>query len=186
MDDLFILLSLYASRHFRPRQVLIGQYLGFATLVLVSIAASLVSLIIRPDYVGWLGLLPIAVGLRSLYTLRRSAASTDATDSVRSSVGNILAVAGITIANGGDNIAVYTSVFANSSAKTITIFCAISVVMVAAWLTFAQWLVNHPSFGKLIRRYGHIAAPVVLILAGFYILYAAGSLGHHSGAALSP
>jgi cadmium resistance protein CadD (predicted permease) len=180
VDDLFVLLSLYASQHFRPRQILAGQYLGFATLVLVSIAASLVSLVLRPEHIGWLGLVPIAIGLRGLHALRRSTGSTDAVDPVRSTVGNVLAVAGITLANGGDNIAVYTSVFANSGATTISIFCAIFVVMVAAWLAFARWLVSHPSLGKPIRRYGHIASPVVLILAGVYILYIAGSLGHPS------
>ena len=184
MDDVFVLLSLYASQHFRPRQILAGQYLGFAILVLVSLVASLVSLVFRPEYVGWLGLLPIAIGLRGLHALRRSAGTTAVTEEPpRSSVGTVLAVAGITLANGGDNIAVYTSVFANSGATAISIFCATFVVMVAAWLGLAQWLVNHPSLGKPIRRYGHIATPLVLILTGSYILYAAGSLGLGRGSA---
>ena len=84
VDDVFVLLSLYAGRHFQPRQILVGQYLGFATLVLVSIVASLLSLVFEPEHVGWLGLLPMAIGLKQLLALWRDAGSGEATDPIHS------------------------------------------------------------------------------------------------------
>jgi|HubBroStandDraft_6_1064221.scaffolds.fasta_scaffold02219_10 cadmium resistance protein CadD (predicted permease) len=175
VDDIFVLLSLFSSQQFRPRQIVIGQCLGFAALVAVSLMASLISLLVKPELVGWLGLLPIAIGVRKLFA-RRVETGDPEKPTAAAGPNGILAVAGITLANGGDNIGIYVPVFATSSKVAILIFCAVFVWMVAAWLMFAHWLVNHRSLGRPIRRYGHIVTPLVLILTGLYILIEAGSM----------
>ena len=59
-----------AAKPGRVRRILIGQYVGFATLVVVAavVAAALVSV---PAYwIGLLGLVPISLGVRGLLALR--------------------------------------------------------------------------------------------------------------------
>jgi len=69
IDDIFVLLGFLADPRFRPRNVAIGQYIGIGALVAVSVAASLISLIFAPEYVGLLGILPVLIGVTKLFAL---------------------------------------------------------------------------------------------------------------------
>jgi cadmium resistance protein CadD (predicted permease) len=173
IDDVFVLLSFFADPRYRSSQIVFGQYLGIAALVLISLTASLISLVLAPAYIGLLGLVPIAIGVRNLLALRHQADAAE--ERKEAGVGNILAVAGVTIANGGDNIGVYTPVFATSGAAAIIVTVGVFAVMIALWLAFSHWLVNHPALGPTIGRVGRIATPCVLIALGLFILYDAGS-----------
>lgn len=175
IDDIFVLLGFFANPKFETRQIVIGQYLGFAALVAVSLLASLVSLVLSPAYVGLLGLLPIFIGGKKLLELGMSHDDSEG-DVNKPALGNILAVAGVTIANGGDNIGIYTPVFATSSAASILAVILVFMIMVAIWIVISHWLVNHRALGAPIRRFGHIATPVILIVIGAFILYNAGTL----------
>ncbi|UVK51528.1 cadmium resistance transporter [Mesorhizobium sp. AR02] len=176
IDDIFVLLGFFADRKFRASQVIIGQYLGVAALVAVSVLASLISLVVAPEYVGLLGLLPILIGLKRLYNLWKGEADDETDVPAAAGLGNILAVAAVTVANGGDNIGIYTPAFATSTSAEITIMVVVFAIMVAIWLAFSHWLVNHPSLGAPIRRYGHIAVPFVLIAIGILVLHEQNSL----------
>ena len=81
----------------------------------------------------------------------------------------ILAVAGVTVANGGDNLGVYIPMFANSL-SAIPLFVLVFAAMTLVWCLLGHVLVNNKVFGHWIRRYGHKILPVVLILLGLDIL----------------
>ena len=72
VDDIFILLGFFSDPAFRPRQIIAGQYLGVGTLFFISVLGSLVSLVLAPEYIGLLGIVPVVIGLKQLYDLRRS------------------------------------------------------------------------------------------------------------------
>lgn len=143
-------------------------------MVAASIVASLVSLVFPPTYVGLLGVLPIVIGVKKLFDLRKSGEEDETAVSASLDLSNVISVAVVTVANGGDNIGIYTPVFAISTSSQIGIFVAVFMVMVALWLAFAHWLVNHPSIGAPIRRFGHVIVPFVLIAIGGFVLYEAG------------
>jgi len=175
IDDIFVLLGFFGHSKFRAHQVVIGQYLGFSALVAVSMALSLVSLVLAPTHVGLLGFLPVLIGLKKLYDAWRGSGGDEA-DAPRAGLGNVLAVATVTIANGSDNIGIYAPVFATSTKTEIVLIIAVFAAGVAGWLVFSYWLVNHPSLGAPIRRYGHWLVPFALIAIGAFIVYDAGSL----------
>jgi cadmium resistance protein CadD (predicted permease) len=83
-----------------------------------------------------------------------------------------VAVATVTFSNGGDNIGVYTPLFAKyNSVSQITALATIFRAMTAVWCIVAYYLVNHPLVAsKIRRRIGHIILPFVLIGLGVYIL----------------
>jgi len=174
IDDIFVLLGFFADPKYRPRQVIIGQYIGIAVLVAVSVVASLISLVLAPAYVGLLGLVPILIGFKKLYDLQKGEEDNEM-DVSTAGLGNILAVTAVTVANGGDNVGIYTPIFATRTVTDITTIIVVFTAMVAAWLGFSYWLVNHRSFGVPIRRFGHIIVPFVLIAIGVFVLYEAGS-----------
>jgi cadmium resistance protein CadD (predicted permease) len=167
LDDLFILLAFFADPRFRTRNIVVGQYLGNGSLVLVSAVAALVALVVPHGYVRLLGLIPIALGLKSLFVRDDDDEAEGAHSSARSQT---LVVAAVTIANGGDNIGVYTPVFAVHSIYETAVMIVVFVVMTAAWCALAHWLVNHPTLGAPIRRYGQRLMPFVLIGVGVMVL----------------
>ncbi|AWB23570.1 quaternary ammonium transporter [Methylobacterium currus] len=179
IDDVFVLIGFFSDPRYRPRQIVVGQCLGIAALVLASLAGALLSLVVPPAWLGLLGLVPVALGSRRLLALRADAE--DEVGTGTASFGNALAVAGVTIANGGDNLGIYTPVFATSSAPRLLLFVAAFAVMTALWLGLAHWLVHHPALGAPIRRIGRVATPVVLIGIGAMVLVKAGTLSWVTG-----
>ncbi len=178
VDDIFVLVSFLADPRFRLRNVAVGQYLGIGVLISVSLAASLISLILTPIYVGLLGLLPMILGLIKLAALPRARGGEESQhhEARGGSIGEIVSVAGVTMANGGDNIGIYTPLFATQSAPATAVIVLVFVILTGLWIGMAYQLVSHPTLGAPIRRYGHVAVPFVLIWLGLYILYNAGSL----------
>jgi cadmium resistance protein CadD (predicted permease) len=91
-------------------------------------------------------------------------------------LGSILSVASVTIANGGDNFAVYVPLFARGSAAATLVTCGVFAVLVAIWCAAARWLVNHRRLGTLVSDWGYRSLPFVLLGLGTYILLRSGAL----------
>ncbi|MDT7815645.1 MAG: hypothetical protein QOJ51_6336 [Acidobacteriaceae bacterium] len=172
IDDLVVLIGFFADRRFRTRDIVAGQFAGVAALFLASASGSLLSLVIPRAYLGLLGILPIVIGIRKLSDLRRDASAPE-----NSSQGSVAGVTLVTIANGGDNIAIYIPAFAVHSGAENAVIAMVFVAMTALWCMLAHWMVNHRRFGAPLRRYGHIFAPMVLIGLGLVIIYKAGTMG---------
>ena len=81
------------------------------------------------------------------------------------------------MANGGDNIGTYIPLFATQAGWRMAVTCIVFGLMTLLWCVAAAWRVNHPAFGKVIRRYGHRLLPFVLVGLGAMILYEAGFMG---------
>ncbi len=180
VDDLVVLVGFFADPRFRARDIVAGQYAGVAALFVVSVAGSLLSLVIPRSYLGLLGIVPILVGIKKLIELRRDRDRTGKSSQLQGvgrSYGRIAEVALVTMANGGDNIGIYIPSFAVHAGYEIAVIALVFAVMTALWCVLAHWMVSHPRLGAPIRRYAHFFAPVVLIGLGILIVHNAGSLG---------
>jgi cadmium resistance transport/sequestration family protein len=170
VDDLIVLTVLFlaarASGRPRPWQIWAGQYAGIGVLVLVSVLAALGLTLVPDRWVGLLGLVPIALGVRGLIAAVRRQ------DDEESPVvaGNLLAVAGVTIANGADNIAVYTPLFRTIGAGATVTTIVVFAVLVAVWCLAASWLGSHRRVIAVVERYGHWLVPIVFIVIGAVIV----------------
>src|SRR5262245_52004225 len=116
VDDLFVLALLFADSELRPRSIVAGQLAGIGALVAASALAGLAAVAIPARWTALLGALPLALGVREMRVRRRSqradADLDDAGGPPRSVArSQLLAVAAVTIANGGDNLAVYVPLF---------------------------------------------------------------------------
>jgi cadmium resistance protein CadD (predicted permease) len=121
-------------------------------------------LVVPPTIIGLMGLLPIAIGVKK----NKNEVSKQA---LQSSYMSFLSVAVVTFANGGDNIGVYTPLFAtNSGISEIITLSVIFMAMTAVWCASAYFLVCHPLVASRIRRVGHIILPFILIGLGIFIL----------------
>lgn len=180
VDDIFVLLGFYSDPKFRSKQIIAGQYVGIGALFAISVLASLTALVIPTPYIGLLGFAPIGIGIMKAWQLRKGSANAEEEleeHEVKPGAGNILAVALVTMANGGDNLSIYTPIFATRSPLEIATVGAVFAVMTAIWLGLASWMTHHRTIGAPIRKYGARAVPFVLIALGVYILYESGTLG---------
>lgn len=179
IDDMILLvvLSMSRSANGRPKrwQIWAGQYTGMAILVLISLAAARGSTVLPTRWTWVLGLIPITVGT---YKLIAAIRASDADDPAPATVANgLTGVIGLTVANGGDNVATYTPVFRLLGAADIAVAVAVFAVGVALWCLLSGWLVSHRWITHLIQTWGRWVVPTVIILIGFYVFYKAGVLG---------
>jgi cadmium resistance protein CadD (predicted permease) len=164
IDDL-VLLALFFARAKSAWQVVTAQYLGFtailATAVIGALGASLLPEHVRP----WLGLLPLALGLKAAWSLWRSTDDDDEPDATP----GILAMAGVTLANGGDNIGVYVPVFA--VADSLWVYVVVFLLLVGVWCLAGWFLASRQVVARALAKWGHIALPVALIAIGLLVLF---------------
>lgn len=168
IDDIFILMLFYATGRYKSWQIVAGQYLGIATLVVVSFIGAYIGSFFDQRYIGLLGLFPIYLAVKQWISLWKGAEDDD--EQVAAS-GGVISLAGVTIANGGDNIGVYIPVFATMTFPERLILIAVFAVMIYLWCMLAKYLAHHPLVAKALGKYSHVLMPIVLFLLGIYILY---------------
>ena len=179
IDDLVVLAVLNASSradgHPATRQIWTGQYAGVAALTTISLLAALGLKLVPEGWLWLLGLIPLGVGLRKLViAIRAHRAGQRASAAVASGLTGVI---GITIANGGDNIAAYTPVFRTISGSAFAVTIVVFVIGVALWCLAGFWLVSHHKITQVVERWGQWIVPAVYILIGLYIFQKAGILG---------
>lgn len=166
VDDIFVLTLFFAQRKLGTWRVVLGQYVGIAALVGISLAGFFVSLVIPETWVRFLGLAPIAIGIKKLIEWKRG----EHAEKQKPTAGSVLTVSTITFANGGDNIAVYTPLFAKTNLTGVVVTLITFAVMIAIWCMVGYYVGNHPHVRRVIDRFGHILVPFVLIGLGIYII----------------
>jgi len=114
--------------------------------------------------------------MRSLMSLERNQGTEKPVVAGTEGRGRRLAVAAVTMANGGDNIAVYTALFATCEGFEVPIIGIVFAVMTGLWCLAAHWLVNHRAFGTPIRAYAHRVVPFVMIGLGILIIIRTGTI----------
>ncbi|MGK5553353.1 cadmium resistance transporter [Actinomadura kijaniata] len=176
IDDLVVLTVLFLSARAdgtpRPWQVWAGQYAGIAALTAVSIVAALGLTVVPDDWVGLLGLVPFALGVRGLAGALRGG------DGEPPAVAaGVLSIAGVTVANGADNISVYTPVFRTVGAGATAVTVAVFAAGVAVWCLAASWLGSHRRVVGFVERYGRWLVPGVFMAIGALIVVESGVLG---------
>jgi cadmium resistance transport/sequestration family protein len=185
IDDI-VILTLFFSRVdgiLRRRHIITGQYLGFLVILLLSLPGFVGGLLIPKLWLGWLGLLPIAIGLHQLFQSPSDEVSIQATplpypgeSGWRSRLTSVLSpqtyqVAAVTFANGGDNIAIYVPLFAHSTLPELLIILGTFLIMITLWCAIALSLAKHPLLSQTLTRYGHRLVPFVLIGLGLFIFF---------------
>jgi cadmium resistance protein CadD (predicted permease) len=179
IDDIFLLIVFFSnSLKFPKYHVVIGQYIGIGLLIAISIIASFISLVIPSFFIGFMGIIPIIIGIKKLIENYKKKKEPEETNSLKynkltktNSVLSFLSVAAVTFSNGGDNIGIYTPLFASSNTTgQIVIVVIVFIIMTAVWCSIGYYLVNHSFLANRIRRIGHLILPFVLIALGIYIM----------------
>lgn len=168
IDDLLILSVYFSAPTYRGRNIVIGQFFGIITIILISLSGVVLGNFLSDRWISLLGVLPIIVGVKELL----SDEGEEREDvSLKSSRFQFLNVALVTIANGGDNIGVYVPLFASlPDASYVSWYITIFLLLTGVLCFLAFYLTNHPKIKHHTETWGHKILPYFLILLGIYIL----------------
>ena len=174
IDDLFILIAFFANSRFPAPQIVLGQYVGMGSLIAASLLGSLIALVVPNNLIGLIGIFPIAIGIKDLLELRKKDDYEEPAKQLLKSKWlaylPFLTVATVTF-SGGEEIGIYTSVFAtNNEVPEVIIIISVVMALTGVWCATAYHLVNRPLIASSIRRIGRVVLPFVLIGLGIYIL----------------
>jgi cadmium resistance protein CadD (predicted permease) len=177
VDDLFLLVGFFSDRNLAPWQVVLGQIIGVAVLIAISLSAALAALAFSPSYVGLLGFAPIVLGALKFRALLVEGWGPDSPAERRGRLasGGAPGVAVVTIASGADNIGVYTPFLAAQTPTQTAIIIFVFGALTVIWCFTARWLVAHRAIGTFLGSAAPIVLPVVLFLLGVTILYTSGA-----------
>ncbi len=176
VDDIVILTLFFArvNETLRRRHIVAGQYLGFLGLIVASLPGFIGGMMMPKVWLGWLGLLPIAIGVHYLLQPETEQVTLQTTTLTEKQFASILSpqtyqVAAVTLANGGDNIGIYVPLFAKSNLAELAIILAVFLIMIGVWCAIAYHLARQPLLSSALSHYGHRLVPFVLIGLGIFI-----------------
>jgi cadmium resistance protein CadD (predicted permease) len=197
VDNCFVTMAMVAGAPLeRAHRIAAGQVFGFVALVAASVAGAAVLFEFSTAVVGLLGLVPLALGVRGLVGLRRAhpeeevgtggaevAGGAGGRGRGRSrrrteqrAVGrSFTAAVLVTVAAGGDNLAVYIPLFRVGGATNLAAIAAVFVAgeVVVTWLVLTGG--RHPKARAVMLRLGAVAVPVLLCGIGVLVMVQAGT-----------
>ena len=181
IDDI-IVLSLFFARGAGQRgttaRILAGQYLGFAGILVAAILVTTgAGAFLPPAAIPYFGLIPLGIGLWAAWEAWRGDGDDDDEAKVAGKKVGVGTVAGVTFANGGDNIGVYTPVFLSVEPLAVVAYCVIFLALVAVLVALARFVATRPPIAEVLERFEHILFPIVLIGLGIVILVSGGAFG---------
>ncbi|NKC68133.1 cadmium resistance transporter [Vagococcus fluvialis] len=168
VDDLILLIMFFALYRVtqKRKEVVIGQYLGMGTIIFISVIISYTIGKLDLFELKWLGVIPILLGVKTLFEKSEDEETLEKKNSVL-----ISQVAFLTLLNGTDNIVVYVSLFSPLSVGAMFLSIIIFLIMTAFWCLMAMKLVSHKGVSEKLIKYKHYLVPVVLIYVGLNMLF---------------
>ncbi len=176
IDDFVVLLLLILGMPqsgMRQWQIVSGQYLGFCVLLAVSTLGAAALRTVSENWVGLLGIVPLALGIRGLVRARSGSAAVPRTPIIAK---NVATVVTITVANGGDNISVYILLFRRLDLADTVITILIFLLLLGGLCAAALAIGQHARLIPGLLRSGQWLTPAVFVIIGSLVLIRTGTL----------
>lgn len=175
LDDLVVLALFFgrANGAADRSRIVVGQYVGFGAILLVSVGLALGAAQLPDGVTAYLGLIPIGIGLHAAWRTWRDRPALEGVARPMS----LVVVAGVTLANGGDNVGVYVPALARYSVVELAGVGAIFLVLVAVWCVAGALLAAHRAIASAMTKTGHVVYPVALVVIGVIVLVSGNAFG---------
>jgi cadmium resistance protein CadD (predicted permease) len=190
-DDNLYLTAFFGkvNRTFRPKHIVLGEFLGFTALVFASLPGFFGGLIVPDAWIGLLGFLPISIGISNLMSREEEGSvqtvsvlnSSDVPQHHNQSLWATIRdrqtyrVSAVTIANGANNIGIYVPLFASSNLHSLGVIVCVCYLTIGLWCFLSYHMTRNPLMTPLLARYGRRIFPFVLIYLGLSILIKSGT-----------
>lgn len=168
-DNLLLTVAMLARPGQSLARVVVGVLLACLVVVLLCTAAAGAADAVPQGWLGWLGLVPLGLGLRELWRLRRAGAAEAQSPSGAPPLG-ALGVAASMLANSADSFGALLPLFAETRDELLLVAGAAILATGLLGCAVAHWITTHERLGAPLRRLGPLLLPFVLIAVGVYVL----------------
>lgn len=177
IDDIIVVTLFFLAVQrgtLRTWHVIAGQFTGVGALIVISLVAALGLTLIPDKYVGLLGLIPLALGVWGFVKFFRALRAREQSDEPAISPGGLLGVIGVTLANGADNISVYTPLFRTMSTADTVITVIVFVILIGVWLIIGRLIGTRKTIVRFVARVEGWLVPLVFTGLGVLIVAESG------------
>lgn len=162
LDNLLILVGLISAGADR-RSALLG-FLSAASAVFAFCAvAGALGGLLNPGLVGYLGIVPLGMGLLLAWRAVRGNAHLPEVSGSGSAFF-------LTLSNSGDSVALFVPLLAETERESVLLLVGTYLVFVLAWAALAHHLVRHPALGRRLGASSRWLLPCIMIGVGVYVL----------------
>ncbi|KAH8901718.1 hypothetical protein GQ53DRAFT_8455 [Thozetella sp. PMI_491] len=174
IDDIFVLVTFFAEAATKktttPLKIILGQYLGFTVIIVISMIGFGASLLLPSEPIGFLGLLPALLGVWHLLGLLFPEPEEEPEASKLGGFRSILKVAMITVMNGGDNIGTYIPLFSQAEGAEVAVYVVVYYILLGIWCLVAFLVMKQRHILLVAERYAHVVVPLLYMGLGVYIM----------------
>lgn len=173
IDDMFVLVTFFAeattSKTMSPLKITLGQYIGFTAIIIISMIGFGASLVLPSEPIGFLGLLPILMGIWKLFELLFPKEEEES-ESQFAGMKSILNVSVTTLMNGGDNIGTYVPLFSQAKGAEIAVYVVTYYILLGVWCLVAFLVMKQKHILLVAQRYAAMVIPFLYVGLGLYII----------------
>jgi cadmium resistance protein CadD (predicted permease) len=173
IDNLLLLVVLLGANAGRKSAVLLGFIASSIAVVCVSVLGVLVGSAVGADLIGYLGVVPLLLGLHMLYTAwKKSNHETTQVASLANQAesGVWFSTFVLMFSNSGDSIAVFLPLLAESGRSAPLLITCGFLVMALLWAGMAYLIAGQRALAEQIERRAEKVVPWIMIGVGVYIL----------------
>ena len=166
VDNLLILVAWMLGGRLATRRLLGAYSLAAAAVLLVALLFGTVSNLLPVQYLGYLGIIPVLLGLKMLAERFQG---DEAVNSEKTSL-SLLTVATALFANSVDTMLVFAPLLADSAASVDPLIAASYVLVAGVWFWVAWWFSRNVGRLARVSMIAQWVAPLIMIAVGLYIL----------------
>ena len=168
IDNLTILISWMLAGKIPFAGIASGYAMATIAVLVSSVILGLSSNAIPVELIGYLGILPIGLGIYSLIGQFRGGSRQAA--GANTGHGAALGVAVTLLVNSADSVLVFSPMLADSMAIIDLFIVSAFVVVAAAWFWMAKVASQHAAKLDAVTNVAGWIAPLIMIYVGIYIL----------------
>lgn len=187
IDDIFVLVTFFAesatNKRMSPLNIVIGQYVGFTAITVISMIGFGISLALPSEPIGFLGFLPMLLGFWALFDLLLSRDGDDGDDDDEQGhdgehfqmtratrIKAIIKVSTITLINGGDNIGTYIPLFSQTRGAEIAVYVVVFYIGVGVWCAAAWLTMKQRHILMVAQKYAEKIIPFLYMGLGVFVI----------------
>ena len=173
MDNLLILVILLGANVKRRSAVLLGFICSSIAVICISALGVAVGSILGAGLIGYLGILPLLLGIHMLYqSWMGHHADDDTSDTPSNSTEPKIWLSTFVLmfSNSGDSIAVFLPLLAETSRAGILIIVCGYLTMAVLWAGLSYFISGQRELAQRIEHRAEKIVPWIMIGVGIYIL----------------
>jgi cadmium resistance protein CadD (predicted permease) len=167
VDNLLLHIGFMGQDPVSDRQVNLGFLGAYLVILSLGLGVSYAVDLFPSRYIGFLGLVPLTMGVLRLFRAIRGPGQGTAHEP--SGMANSWSVGLVMLANNGDSLAVLTSLFAETRQPFTLLIAGTGLAMAFLWTSIAGWVARHPSLARGVRDGSPHVLPLILMFVGCYV-----------------